>query len=376
MSFDFTTLVTDRTQSDVQRVRSVAAKIINGTASEAEIAEWNAATMKGAYNYTDLNRVTAAIEALKAMLEGYGYTVPGYRRIELPRESVGDGTRLPAGHTELKYIESTGTQYVNTAFNPNQDSRVIMDAQMTKDPGTGMAIYFGVRGGGGYFELYKAGSGAKLSFLYNASYSTCFSVDYLLRRTVEINKNTAIVDGVTESLPAGTFQSTLPLFLGADNEGGAAKALTPQKTYSCQIYDNGTLIRDYVPDLTDDGQVGLYDLVEGKFYGNAGTGSFAIGPVVEWEPLPDGDDTEKDPYLWYESDIPTPTLMTDYLANVSAIRSVLEVFTTTPAAPADMGRLTVAEANAIERILADTNTLILNMIAAWFYCGEIYSGEV
>lgn len=28
------------------------------------------------------------------------------------------------------------------------------------------------------------------------------------------------------------------------------------------------------------GAVGLYDLVEGKFYGNAGTGAFSVGPAV------------------------------------------------------------------------------------------------
>lgn len=67
MSFDFTTLVTDRTQSDVQRVRDVAARIINGTASEAEIAEWNAA-MKGAYNHEDLNRVENAVACLSEFL--------------------------------------------------------------------------------------------------------------------------------------------------------------------------------------------------------------------------------------------------------------------------------------------------------------------
>lgn len=87
MSFDFTTLITDRTQADVDRVKAIAKKIENGTASESEIAEFNGAAMKGAYNYTDLNRVTAAMEYLKSNLEGYGYAVPGYQRIEVPHPS-------------------------------------------------------------------------------------------------------------------------------------------------------------------------------------------------------------------------------------------------------------------------------------------------
>ena len=46
------------------------------------------------------------------------------------------------------------------------------------------------------------------------------------------------------------------------------------KLYSCQIYDNGTLVRDYVPCMTADGEVGLYDVVTRMFFGNAGTGVF------------------------------------------------------------------------------------------------------
>ena len=78
MSFEYSTLITDRTQADVSRVEQIAAKIKAGTASESELTEFNSAAMKGAYNYTDLNRVTTAMEDLKAKLNGYGYAVPGY----------------------------------------------------------------------------------------------------------------------------------------------------------------------------------------------------------------------------------------------------------------------------------------------------------
>lgn len=78
MSFEYSTLITDRTQADVSRVEQIAAKIKAGTASESELTEFNSAAMKGAYNYTDLNRVTTAMEDLKAKLNGYGYAVAGY----------------------------------------------------------------------------------------------------------------------------------------------------------------------------------------------------------------------------------------------------------------------------------------------------------
>ena len=41
-----------------------------------------------------------------------------------------------------------------------------------------------------------------------------------------------------------------------------------------------------------------------------------------------------------------------------------------------MEGLTWSGANAIEKILQDTDILITNMKAAWFFCGDLFSGEV
>ena len=53
------------------------------------------------------------------------------------------------------------------------------------------------------------------------------------------------------------------------------------KLYSCQIYDNNVIVRNYVPCYRkSDGVAGFYDLVNGVFYTNAGTGQFIIGGIV------------------------------------------------------------------------------------------------
>lgn len=79
---------------------------------------------------------------------------------------------------------------------------------------------------------------------------------------------------------------------------------------------------------------------------------------------------------WTESDTPSAAQMQRYLADVSALREVLSVMASTPAVPASMEGLTYNKANDIEHILADIDLLITNMIAARFYSGEVYSGEV
>ena len=62
-------LITNRTQEDASYAAELAAKGQNMTEEE-----WAAylAGLRGAYNYTDLNRVTEAMEYINDRLSGYG----------------------------------------------------------------------------------------------------------------------------------------------------------------------------------------------------------------------------------------------------------------------------------------------------------------
>lgn len=67
-------LITDRVQADVDRVATLAGRVSAGTATAAELAEWQS-DLKGAYNVSDLNRVGAAVAYVAGRLTGYGYVV-------------------------------------------------------------------------------------------------------------------------------------------------------------------------------------------------------------------------------------------------------------------------------------------------------------
>lgn len=69
-------LVFDRAQADVERVKTLTQKMIDGTANAAERNEWLSGSMKGSYNVSDLNRVGAAVEYLTEALYSMGYNVP------------------------------------------------------------------------------------------------------------------------------------------------------------------------------------------------------------------------------------------------------------------------------------------------------------
>lgn len=79
---------------------------------------------------------------------------------------------------------------------------------------------------------------------------------------------------------------------------------------------------------------------------------------------------------WNINDIPTAADLTAYLNAVSIIRGAMARYSYTPVVPANVGSLSYSEANDIEKILSDVDILINNMIAARYYCGELFTGEV
>lgn len=79
---------------------------------------------------------------------------------------------------------------------------------------------------------------------------------------------------------------------------------------------------------------------------------------------------------WTVTSIPTAEDLTYYLKCVANIRGAMAQFQTTPPAPTDTGALNIDEANNIEKILIDVETLINNMLAARFYTADVFAGEL
>lgn len=79
---------------------------------------------------------------------------------------------------------------------------------------------------------------------------------------------------------------------------------------------------------------------------------------------------------WTIGDTHDITDMDSYLANVAEIRAALSVLPSTPNLPENMRFIMYEQANDIEKVLKDVDWLINNMIAAFYYSGELYSGEV
>ena len=371
--FDFSTLITDRAPEDLEALRDLLATPMADWTAE-QLAQFNQAVSKGAYNYTDLNRVTACMDYLNERLTALGY-VTGYQRIQVPHKTPEPVSPLPEGYTQVEYIHKSSGSYINTGFVPKWDSGIEMKISVYQV--SDYSAPFGARSSSSGTDAYSnvlfiAPAGQPRSDYYGDSIDFQASIPFGQVLTISQRSNVVSVGAQTETHQTSTHSSAYPWFLLDVNTAGEPRQSGEFDLYACKIYDGETLVRDYIPCKNQSGKAGLYDTIGGIFYSSATGTEFEAGP--ETEPPAPNPDPELDPYTWYESDVPAVSLMDEYLSNVAALRAVLDLPETTPAVPADMDRLTQAKANAIEAVLDIINTYLLALQSIFRRCGAVVCG--
>lgn len=79
---------------------------------------------------------------------------------------------------------------------------------------------------------------------------------------------------------------------------------------------------------------------------------------------------------WTMADKPNEVDFERYLGNVARLRSAVIVWASTPEAPDSMAGFDVNKANALEQILQDVDRILNHIRDAWFFLGDLYTGEV
>lgn len=191
------------------------------------------------------------------------------------RLAVGDDVLwkgLPNGYKKLDYIETTGTQWIDTGFVPNQDSRFVGEFAFISGDGiwgtrtATTSNNFNMRVISGN---YQAGYGATLLGTSVGNDENWHKVDQ--------NKNICYLDGVARAeFTYETFKSPKSIALGGINANNRFY-YGSCRYRCCQIYDNGVLVRDLIPCKNVDGEIGMYDTLNAIFYGNAGSGELIAG---------------------------------------------------------------------------------------------------
>lgn len=298
---------------------SITAAPGNSMVTDRTAADVGARNDKGTYNASDLNRVDACLAYLAARMTGYGYVLPGYQRVEIIRPDIKTVT------TETK----------------------LADEQITED---NVDEFFDVTNGTYYFAPSKGVWTSNNGGIDRSTATTTFkakgampvSFDYSYSSEANYDKFTLTVAGTTVE--------------------NAVSGATTSKSYSGNLAADQAIVLTYSKDSSGDKNDDKCTL------SNLKTQVTKTVEVVTTTP-----DT-RDRYTWFEDDIPTPSQMTQYLANVAAIRAAITA--DTPATPESMANLTYTEANDIEQILIDIDDALTRAAAAWFYSGDLFSGEI
>lgn len=195
---------------------------------------------------------------------------------------------LPDGYTALEYIESSGTQYID--LDVSGDATFIGTAQSTTDSPTTSQVLVANSGAsaGHWFGVQSPGAGSSFAKRWGlgATATASSTIDGTTKVDFEIT--------FTQSSQYGTVNDQV---LNRESSTSAhtnwvvfAGNTTPLygfigKVWGLKVVQNDVLVRNLIPAKNSSNVVGMYDIVSGQFFTNAGTGTFTAGADVV--PTPD-----------------------------------------------------------------------------------------
>lgn len=180
------------------------------------------------------------------------------------------------------YIQSSGEQYIDTGYKAKANSRIEIDMAFTDSDKIGNTYPFGVShdSSGLIFGMFVNSSG------YCGWNCADTAANWgMFTYSADLKRHTFVVDaangmycvvthGVTNR--QGTITSTYTgetlrsLFLFASRRDGVDDFNATMKLYGFKAYEDGVLVRNYVP-CVKGGVAGLKETVSGQFYGGIST---------------------------------------------------------------------------------------------------------
>ena len=178
------------------------------------------------------------------------------------------------------YIQGTGTQYINSGFTATPNTTTIIDFKMDN-----VVANSGICGNISYdntnlnYSLY-----VNTVLRFAVAYGDGESYWQSLGVPADTNRHTISFDGYGRKVLVDGYQrldlsdntatknSLTGIYLFRSHNNGL-----PMKLYGAKIYNNGILVRDFIPALDSNNVACLYEKVSGTYYYNAGTGNFIYG---------------------------------------------------------------------------------------------------
>lgn len=200
------------------------------------------------------------------------------------------GQLVPEDYQQVLYLQCDGNQYLISDYYPNGYTQIITQFYNNNSSQTPPRYTYGVRNEGDtasltsfaiYYSLGNWRYGTQSIEVQNTSggfyciqgYTNQYSPKSTLI-VANIDRGSVIQNG---SYTVEEFQSELPMYILSCNIKGSASAGAQGNLYRMTIKENDAIVRDYIPCYRkSDSKPGLYDIVNKKFYTNAGSGEFSF----------------------------------------------------------------------------------------------------
>lgn len=367
MIFDFSTLITDRTMADVDAALGVINRVTNGTATSEEQQRLYDGLLKGMYDFTDLNRVTACMEYLDAELRKLGYE-SGYKPVKIIHPE------LPPVYDKNTILMLHGQDLTDSSQYsvPITNQGVQVSSEYSKFGGK--SLYFN-----GSAMMQAVSDRLDLR-------STDFTVDWWEFTPTYISRSGlwCFGDSDTYGLLSGYVYDGLTSFISSNGESwDIANILKTGSTLPNQwvhraivrngnkilFFENGTMVSSVETSLSlyQNRNCISFGRCWHNIYAKAYIDEFRVSNVARWvenftpPDVPYGlNDAVLDPYRWYREDAQIADQMERFAINVQSIKSTLAKIPGCPEVPNIMS-LSHTGANDIEAILMDINKLIENV---------------
>ena len=211
--------------------------------------------------------------------------------------TAGEGANKPNPqgiYQRLSYITGDGKTYFNTGYIANNSTGIELTASYTKqadsitcgsraDSGntrfvppyllSSSSLYFGFNNGTSM--SYSNKTGTKYLSCLNFLNSRCASL--------KTSESAASVVSSIAGRTLSTQKSSIAIFTFTQGSDATIGSIHNYTLYGCRISQGSEIVRDYVPCYRiSDGEVGLYDMVNGEFLTKKGTGTFTVGTNVDW----------------------------------------------------------------------------------------------
>ncbi len=201
---------------------------------------------------------------------------------------------MPANYTRLDWIESdaAGLQWIDSGYQP-QATTVVRASILARARRVDWAAFFGIMNDDkpNYSVVFRYFNNSNFNGIFcNSNYAEAgIPSTANLEYDVELKSGSLTVTGsaaTTKTITTVNSPAAAPIYIFCQNNYASSSGTSsanrhqPMRLYSMTISEGNVPKRNFIPCIDPDGAYGLWDTVEGVFYGNNGTKADFTGGVI------------------------------------------------------------------------------------------------